>query len=94
MMWCLFACTVCVCVWAGGGRACSAVDIIWMSDKTFQSLEALHDGEHEKQRRHFLYFLLHQVPVSSNFSILTRKLACQVIHLDFCMLTVVCLVLF
>ncbi|PNX55039.1 hypothetical protein L195_g044845, partial [Trifolium pratense] len=44
----------------------------------FQSLEALHDGEHEKQRRHFLYFLLHQVPVSSNFSILTRKLACQI----------------
>ncbi|KAL8043652.1 hypothetical protein ABFX02_09G128046 [Erythranthe guttata] len=43
-----------------------------------QSLEALQDGEHEKQRRHFLYFLLHQVPVSSNFSILMRKKACQV----------------
>ncbi|KAB1218247.1 hypothetical protein CJ030_MR3G026127 [Morella rubra] len=42
------------------------------------SLEALQDGEHEKQRRHFLYFLLHQVPVSSNFSVLTRKKACQV----------------
>ena len=43
-----------------------------------QSLEALQDGEHEKQRRHFLYFLLHQVPVSSNFSILMRKKASQV----------------
>ncbi|KAI3455745.1 hypothetical protein Pfo_012408 [Paulownia fortunei] len=42
------------------------------------SLEALQDGEHEKQRRHFLYFLLHQVPVSSNFSILMRKKACQI----------------
>ncbi|KFK43885.1 hypothetical protein AALP_AA1G186300 [Arabis alpina] len=39
-----------------------------------QSLEALRDGEHEKQRRHFLYFLLHQVPVSSNFSILARRI--------------------
>ncbi|KAL0354365.1 UNVERIFIED_CONTAM: hypothetical protein Sradi_3883400 [Sesamum radiatum] len=44
----------------------------------FESLEALQDGEHEKQRRHFLYFLLHQVPVSSNFSVLMRKKACQV----------------
>lgn len=44
----------------------------------FQSLEALQDGEHEKQRRHFLFFLLHQVPVSSNFSVLMRKKACQV----------------
>ncbi|XP_043709230.1 uncharacterized protein LOC122658369 [Telopea speciosissima] len=43
-----------------------------------QSLEALQDGEHEKQRRHFLYFLLHQVTVSSNFSILMRKKACQI----------------
>ncbi|XP_068501053.1 helicase SEN1 isoform X3 [Phaseolus vulgaris] len=42
------------------------------------SLEALQDGELEKQRRYFLYFLLHQVPVSSNFSVLTRKLACQI----------------
>ncbi|OMO65548.1 putative helicase MAGATAMA 3 [Corchorus olitorius] len=25
---------------------------------------ALQDGEHEKQRRHFLYFLLHQVPIA------------------------------
>ena len=41
-----------------------------------QSLEALQDGEHEKQRRHFIYFLLHQVTVSSNFSILMRKKAC------------------
>ncbi|AEE29498.2 P-loop containing nucleoside triphosphate hydrolases superfamily protein [Arabidopsis thaliana] len=38
------------------------------------SLEALRDGEHEKQRRHFLYFLLHQVPVSSNFSLLARRI--------------------
>ncbi|KAL8481081.1 hypothetical protein ACS0TY_027568 [Phlomoides rotata] len=39
------------------------------------SLEALQDGEHEKQRRHFLYFLMHQVPVtvSSNFSVLMQK---------------------
>ncbi|KZV27524.1 hypothetical protein F511_04575 [Dorcoceras hygrometricum] len=36
------------------------------------------DGEHEKQRRHFLYFLLHQVPVSSNFSILMKKKASQI----------------
>ncbi|XP_057504671.1 uncharacterized protein LOC130788134 [Actinidia eriantha] len=43
-----------------------------------QSLEALQDGEHEKQRRHFIYFLLHQVTVSSNFSILMRKKACQI----------------
>ncbi|KAK1434263.1 hypothetical protein QVD17_11183 [Tagetes erecta] len=43
-----------------------------------QSLEALQDGEHKKQRRHFLYFLLHQVTVSSNFSILMRKKACQI----------------
>ncbi|GJZ35306.1 putative P-loop containing nucleoside triphosphate hydrolase [Tanacetum coccineum] len=41
------------------------------------SLEALQDGEHQKQRRHFLYFLLHQVSVSSNFSTLMRKKACQ-----------------
>lgn len=43
-----------------------------------QSLEALQDGEHEKQRRHFLYFLLHQVKMSSNFSVLMRKKACQI----------------
>ncbi|KAL6996090.1 hypothetical protein U1Q18_006227 [Sarracenia purpurea var. burkii] len=42
------------------------------------SLEALQDGEHEKQRRHVIYFLLHQVTVSSNFSILMRKKACQI----------------
>lgn len=46
--------------------------------QSLQSLEALQDGEHEKQRRHFLYFLLHQVPVSNNFSVLTRQKACQV----------------
>ncbi|KAK6911188.1 DNA2/NAM7 helicase-like, C-terminal [Dillenia turbinata] len=40
--------------------------------------KTLQDGEHEKQRRHLLYFLLHQVPVSSNFSILMRKKACQI----------------
>lgn len=82
---------MCVCVY-GRRRACSCVDVIWMSDQMFQSLEALHDGEHEKQRRHFLYFLLHQVPVSSNFSILTRKLACQVITFRFCMMAVVWLI--
>ncbi|XP_073271318.1 uncharacterized protein [Primulina huaijiensis] len=43
-----------------------------------QSLESLQDGEHEKQRRHFLYFLLHQVPMSSNFSILMKKKASQI----------------
>ncbi|GAB4849929.1 hypothetical protein Ancab_029229 [Ancistrocladus abbreviatus] len=43
-----------------------------------QSLEALQDGELEKQRRHFLYFLLHQVTRSSNFSVLMRKKACQI----------------
>lgn len=48
-----------------------------------QSLEALQDGEHEKQRRHFLYFLLHQVTVSSNFSALTRQRACQVLISSF-----------
>lgn len=44
-----------------------------------QSLEALRDGEHEKQRRHFLYFLLHQVPVSSNFSVLARRIGHKVV---------------
>ncbi|KAK7262042.1 hypothetical protein RIF29_28370 [Crotalaria pallida] len=53
-------------------------DIFGLFQPFLQSLEALQDGEHEKQRRHFLYFLLHQVPVSSNFSILSRKLACQI----------------
>ncbi|XP_073146696.1 uncharacterized protein [Henckelia pumila] len=43
-----------------------------------QSLESLQDGEHEKQRRHFLYFLLHQVHVSSNFSMLMKKKASQI----------------
>ncbi|PHT47139.1 hypothetical protein CQW23_11347 [Capsicum baccatum] len=42
------------------------------------SLEALQDGEHEKQRRNLLYFLLHQVTVSSNFSLIMRKKACQI----------------
>ena len=43
-----------------------------------QSLEALQDGEHEKQRRNILYFLLHQVTRSSNFSTLMRKNATKV----------------
>ncbi|KAH9305768.1 hypothetical protein KI387_010172, partial [Taxus chinensis] len=43
-----------------------------------QSLEALEDGEFERQRRHFLYFLLHQVSHSSNFSPLMKKKARQV----------------
>ncbi|XP_007023652.2 PREDICTED: uncharacterized protein LOC18595576 isoform X2 [Theobroma cacao] len=53
-------------------------DIFDLFQPFLQSLEALQDGEHEKQRRHFLYFLLHQVPVSSNFSVLTRKTACKI----------------
>ncbi|CAN6464526.1 unnamed protein product [Victoria cruziana] len=40
-----------------------------------KSLEPLQDGEHEKQRRHLIYFLLHQVPRSSNFSLLMQKKA-------------------
>ncbi|KAL4205316.1 hypothetical protein AMTRI_Chr01g114000 [Amborella trichopoda] len=40
-----------------------------------QSLESLQDGEHERQRRHFIYFLLHQVTQGSNFSFLMRKKA-------------------
>ncbi|KAL6846836.1 hypothetical protein ACP4OV_024284 [Aristida adscensionis] len=43
-----------------------------------QSLEALQDGEHEKQRRNILYFLLHQVTRSSNFSALMRKNATKI----------------
>ncbi|GAB2293091.1 hypothetical protein Dimus_038244 [Dionaea muscipula] len=43
-----------------------------------RSLEVIQDGEFEKQRRHFLYFLLHQVTRSSNFSSLMRKKACQI----------------
>ncbi|ONM56016.1 P-loop containing nucleoside triphosphate hydrolase superfamily protein [Zea mays] len=43
-----------------------------------QSLEALQDGEHEKQRRNILYFLLHQVTRSSNFSALMRKTATKI----------------
>ncbi|KAK1290120.1 putative helicase MAGATAMA 3 [Acorus calamus] len=49
-----------------------------------RSLEALQDGEHEKQRRHLLYFLLHQVTQSRNFSPLmrqkARKIAFLIIH--------------
>lgn len=43
-----------------------------------QSLEALQDGEYERQRRHFLFFLLYQVSHSSNFSLLMKKKACQI----------------
>ncbi|KAL5065972.1 hypothetical protein RYX36_027709 [Vicia faba] len=50
------------------------IDIFGLFQPFLETLEALHDGEHERQRRHFL---LHQVPASSNFSILTRRLACQ-----------------
>ncbi|XP_022716392.1 helicase SEN1-like isoform X3 [Durio zibethinus] len=56
-------------------------DIFDLFQPFLQSLEALQDGEHEKQRRSFLYFLLHQVPVSSNFSVLTRKTACKIAFL-------------
>ncbi|MQL85608.1 hypothetical protein Taro_018140 [Colocasia esculenta] len=38
------------------------------------SLEALQDGEHEKQRRHLLYFLLHQVTQSNCSSYCTPGL--------------------
>ncbi|KAM0943249.1 putative DNA helicase [Dioscorea sansibarensis] len=54
-----------------------------------QSLEALQDGEHEKQRRHFLYFLLHQVTQSNNFSLLmrknARKIALLIVHRGYTM---------
>ncbi|XP_048318227.2 uncharacterized protein LOC107428153 isoform X1 [Ziziphus jujuba] len=53
-------------------------DIFDLFQPFLQSLEALQDGEHEKQRRHFLYFLLHQVSVSGNFSVLTRQKARQI----------------
>ncbi|KAG6555775.1 hypothetical protein Mapa_003016 [Marchantia paleacea] len=43
-----------------------------------QSLEALQDGEYENQRRRLLYFLLMQVPCSSNFKPLVNKKARQV----------------
>ncbi|XP_066160356.1 uncharacterized ATP-dependent helicase C29A10.10c isoform X3 [Oryza sativa Japonica Group] len=43
-----------------------------------QSLEALQDGDHEKQRRNILYFLLYQVTRSSNFSSLMRKTATKI----------------
>ncbi|MED6159428.1 hypothetical protein PIB30_042279 [Stylosanthes scabra] len=69
---------------AGVGVGSLSIGVIYDFDPMIQSLEALQDGEHEKQRRHFLYFLLHQVPVSSNFSILTRKLANQIALLVVC----------
>ncbi|KAL8113605.1 uncharacterized protein LOC141664415 isoform X2 [Apium graveolens] len=53
-------------------------DIFDLFQPFLQSLEALQDGEHEKQRRKCLYFLLHQVTVSKNFSNLMRKKACQI----------------
>ncbi|KAL8136950.1 hypothetical protein V2J09_002951 [Rumex salicifolius] len=42
------------------------------------SLEALQDGELEKQRRHIIYFFLHQVTRSSNFGGLMREKARQI----------------
>ncbi|KAF8025326.1 hypothetical protein BT93_F2232 [Corymbia citriodora subsp. variegata] len=56
-------------------------DIFELFQPLLQSLEAWQDGELEKQRRNVLYFLLHQVPVSSNFSVLTRQKACQIAFL-------------
>ncbi|KAI3990319.1 hypothetical protein MKX01_037658 [Papaver californicum] len=53
-------------------------EIFDLVEPFLQSLEALQDGEHEKQRRHLLYFFLHQVNMSSNFSVLMRKKACQI----------------
>uniref|UniRef100_A0A0E0M2X1 Uncharacterized protein n=1 Tax=Oryza punctata TaxID=4537 RepID=A0A0E0M2X1_ORYPU len=51
---------------------------IWLGFKSLYSLEALEDGDHEKQRRNILYFLLHQVTRSSNFSALMRKTATKI----------------
>ncbi|KAL3736981.1 hypothetical protein ACJRO7_025846 [Eucalyptus globulus] len=56
-------------------------DIFELFQPLLQSLEAWQDGELEKQRRGFLYFLLQQVPVSSNFSVLTRQKARQIAFL-------------
>ncbi|KAK4773514.1 hypothetical protein SAY87_028533 [Trapa incisa] len=56
-------------------------DIFDLFEPFLKSLEALQDGELEKQRRNFLFFLLHQVPVSSNFSILMKQKACQIAFL-------------
>ncbi|CAL1373907.1 unnamed protein product [Linum trigynum] len=53
-------------------------DIFDLFPPFLQSLEALQDGEHEKQRRHFLFFLLHQVSVSNNFNMFARKMACKI----------------
>ena len=58
----------------------SLITLLILQFKFIQSLEALQDGEHEQQRRHFIYFLLHQVTVSRNFSSLMRKKACQVLN--------------
>lgn len=55
-----------------------SITLLILQVKYIQSLEALQDGEHEQQRRHLIYFLLHQVTVSRNFSSLMRKKACQV----------------
>ncbi|EPS66614.1 hypothetical protein M569_08161, partial [Genlisea aurea] len=56
-------------------------EIFDLFEPFLQSLEALRDGEYEKERRHLLYFLLHQVPFSSNFSALMRMKARQIAHL-------------
>lgn len=54
------------------------ISALWCAQSCMQSLEALQDGDHEKQRRNILYFLLHQVTRSSNFSALMRKTATKV----------------
>ncbi|CAI9114585.1 OLC1v1015339C1 [Oldenlandia corymbosa var. corymbosa] len=53
-------------------------EIFDLFEPFLQSLEALQDGDFEEQRRQIIYFLLHQVTVSSNFSLLMRKKACQI----------------
>ncbi|CAM6095945.1 unnamed protein product [Calypogeia fissa] len=54
------------------------VHIFDLFEPFLTSLEALQDGEYENQRRRLLYFLLQQVPLSSNFKPLITKKACQV----------------
>ncbi|TVU10094.1 hypothetical protein EJB05_43602 [Eragrostis curvula] len=56
----------------------SCLQETYQPDTLIVSLEALQDGEHEKQRRNILYFLLHQVTRSSNFSALMRKNATKI----------------
>lgn len=54
------------------------VHIFDVFDPFLRSLEALQDGEYENQRRRLLYFLLQQVPLSSNFKPMISKKARQV----------------